>query len=335
MASSIASDRLAGGVALTVSLLLVLGLAPSARAAEPSAADKTLAQSLFDDGRKLMDAGKVSEACPRFADSERLDPGGGTVLNLALCYDKLGRLALAYTTYNEALSAAIAEHRADREAFSRERIESLRDRVPHLTLRTVDPPPGFTLRLDGAELPSSAWNARVPLDPGDHRIDAAAPGSAPFEVRVTLAEGQSREVNVTMARPVAAVAPLAPAPPSSSPPPPVHERHRSPAFGVLIGVATASLATSVVTGALALIEHEDSNFSGTCSSVRSYCSEQSSIDNASTAKTMAWVSTITLGGAAVTGVLAFLVPMQDHVVTSVGIGGPGGSGGTFALKSTW
>src|SRR5262245_13566973 len=43
--------------------------------AEPSAGDKATAQALFDQGKQLAAAGKVSDACPKFEESQRLDPG--------------------------------------------------------------------------------------------------------------------------------------------------------------------------------------------------------------------------------------------------------------------
>src|ERR1700722_15525033 len=87
----------------SVAVLLVAAfpaLFPGAARAQADS-DKRAA-SLFEEGRKLMADRRYSEACPKFAESERLAPSGGAVLNLADCLEKLGHLAGAWRRFNEA-----------------------------------------------------------------------------------------------------------------------------------------------------------------------------------------------------------------------------------------
>ena len=68
--------------------------------------DKATAEALFAEGRRLMSSGDYKTACPKFAASQKLDPGLGTSLNLADCYEKLGKTASAWAEFRDAAAAA-------------------------------------------------------------------------------------------------------------------------------------------------------------------------------------------------------------------------------------
>src|SRR5258707_8791401 len=113
-------------------LTLPFAVAPlQARAhAHPRGTDPAGAEKLFADARKLLEAGKYAEACQKLADSQKLDPGVGTLLNLAQCYEKLGRTATAWATYHEALAGARASGPVEREKRASRRAEALENRLP-------------------------------------------------------------------------------------------------------------------------------------------------------------------------------------------------------------
>src|ERR1700735_1999583 len=100
-------------------VLLAAGIPASSVAAGANAAAQApsnstvTAEALFEEARSLVAAGKYAEACPKFADSERLGPSVATLLNLANCWEKAGHTATAWATYREAASAANAAGRKD------------------------------------------------------------------------------------------------------------------------------------------------------------------------------------------------------------------------------
>jgi len=164
--------------------------------AAPSVSDQMLAQSLFEEGRQLMDRGRYAEACPKLAESQRLDPGGGTLLNLAICHEKEGRFGTAYLEMKAASSQAVKDGRKDREKIANEHLALLSGRVPRLAVHVVREEPDLEVKVDGTVLRKPAWDLLTVVDPGAHVIDASAPGRAPFRQTITLAEGEQRTVQI-------------------------------------------------------------------------------------------------------------------------------------------
>ena len=191
-----------------------------------AAADPGRAEALFQQGRRLMNQGRTAEACARFAESHRLDPATGTLLNLAACHEASGRLALAWAEFQEAVDRARADRRRDREAYARERIAAIEPRLGRITI-AIDraaSPPDLVVELDGAPVPRDAWGVPIAVDVGPHQLHARRPGRPPWSAAVTLARaGEQLEVNVPLAadhlpRAAAAAAALAPAPVAAAPP---------------------------------------------------------------------------------------------------------------------
>jgi hypothetical protein len=202
--------------------LLTLGLVTAA--APATAQDATRAQALFDEGRRLMAAGSYAEACPKLAASEKLDPGAGTLMNLATCYDKNGQAASAWATFKEAASAAHAAGHADWETAARARAAELEPELPRLKIVVTRDArtPGLVLERDGETLDPAEWETALPVDAGKHIVRASAPGHATWTGEVT-APGPRTLAEITVPGLVpsslAAPEPTTTTPTPASPPP--------------------------------------------------------------------------------------------------------------------
>jgi protein-S-isoprenylcysteine O-methyltransferase Ste14 len=201
-------------IGLFVGLLVVAGTVSfggTNRAhAEPSAEDKALATMFFQEGRMLMAEGRVADACPKLEESQRLDPGGGTLLNLALCHELEGRLARSWSEFKEAAIMARRDGRRDRESEATSHVNSLEPRLSWLTIvvpaRTQVE--GLVIERDGHEVGQGAWSTAIPIDGGPHVVRASALGRDPFTATIVIgneADNQTVEIPV-LATPVVVVA---------------------------------------------------------------------------------------------------------------------------------
>ena len=162
----------------------------------PSTSEQLLAESLFTEGRALMDQGRYPEACPKLAESQRLDPGGGTLLNLGVCHEKEGKLGSAYVELDAALAQASQEGRKDRAELARARLAALTPKLPRLTVRVLVDEPGLEVKVDGVVLRKPAWGVASIVDPGLHVVEAVVPGKRAFSVSMNVGEAEKRTVDV-------------------------------------------------------------------------------------------------------------------------------------------
>jgi len=241
MISSIGTERLR--VAIVVTGLL---LARPCFAQNPTRAGT--AQALFDEGTELFAHGDYDRACEKFRASDELDPKGGTLLNLALCREKQGRTGSAWTAFAEARNRSLKEHRDERVAFADKKLAELKPLLPRLRVVVADDLRALEIDVDGQVLPRAAWNTSVPIDPGEHVIDAKAPDRRPAKLTVRLMA--SEETRATI--------PMLTADPASSERPPIVVPHHTRWLGwTVLGAGVASLGVGSVFGVDALSKRSD------------------------------------------------------------------------------
>jgi len=193
--------RLLGG-SLVLGLTLVasesLAQAPPAPSPDPQA------DALFKEARALIAQGNYEEACPKLEQSRRIQAGMGTIFNLAVCYEHIGRTASAWASFMDVASAADAAGQPDRAQAARERALALASKLPKLriVISSELAALGVEVRRDGLLLEPLAWSTDIPTDPGRHRITVSAPGRSVWSSAVDLKDpGKVVTVNVPMPRP--------------------------------------------------------------------------------------------------------------------------------------
>ena len=269
--------------------------------AQPAAADRALATDLFDQARALSAEGKHAEACPKFAESQRLDPSGGTLLNLANCHEVEGKTATAWSEFREALAVAERERQPERVTFAQEHIDALARRLSRLVIRVPSSLAGKVLevRRDGTAIPNLAIGSAMPIDPGSHHIEVRGDGYKPWSADVEIVDGALQDVEIgpleaaDSALPAVAPAPVdvAPIGPPASAPGTSTGRITAYAVG---GFGLVAIGVGTVAGILAVTKTSQSE--SRCSP---RCSEEG-FDLHTSAVTAADVSTVSF----VTGAVA-------------------------------
>jgi tetratricopeptide (TPR) repeat protein len=163
-----------------VALITALALSGVVEAA-PSEAEK-----LFEEGRALLEAGQPEAACEKFELSIAKDPRQiGVLMNLAVCNERIGKLATALDLYKEALARATEANLPGAKKLAQAEIDKLAKRVPVIYLEhAAEPLPGEKLVIDNKVI--ALDTKELPVDPGTHVVTLTAPGRLPFETRVEV-----------------------------------------------------------------------------------------------------------------------------------------------------
>lgn len=258
--------------------------------------DAVAAEALFRQGRDALARGDWSAACPKFAESQRLDPAVGTLMNVADCDEHEGHLARAWEEWQEAIDQ-LRHSGDDRVTIALARREALDARVPRLTLRLAEGASAEVTR-DGVTLGRASLGVALPVDPGAHTIVVSAPGRETVTRVATLREGESVELTLAPG-PATTAPPPAPSPPSRMSTP------RAIGYGA---IAAGAVALGVAVVSALVVVHEKSVVDASCGPDNA-CSP-AGLDAARAGKTWVTINTVSsvialaAGGVGVTLLLA-------------------------------
>jgi hypothetical protein len=321
---------------------VAFGVAPLSAFGQ-TAENKAAAEALFDEGRGLMSKGDLAGACRKFEESDRLDKAPGTLLNLADCYERSGKVSSAWATYRRAAPLARERGQTEREQFARSRSSELEPRLPRLRVVVPDRTriDGLAIKRNDTELAPALWGQALPMDPGSVTVSATAPGRRSFTGQVKLMEGKTEELTVPPLPPSEA-GPGTPAPSASRPdagpaapaplPTPVGRTQRTVSY-IVGGVAGVALVATGVLAFEAKSKNDDSlDF---CDPGNRNSCQPKGISLRDDARrygdwaTVTGVATLVLAGGAAT--LYFTAPKERVGV----VGGFDGTGASVMLRGKW
>ncbi|HEU4730236.1 MAG TPA: hypothetical protein VFT22_20205 [Kofleriaceae bacterium] len=190
--------RIFGWPAIVLASLWAGGIAalPARAHADPVDDPKIQrADALFAEGKALL-ASNLDEACGKFRESLRENPAAiGTLLNVALCEEKLGHLASALTRFSEARDRAKEQGLTEHMRAAEEHILAIEPSVPHLAIQLSEQLPETKVLIDDALIAPDGL-ARIAVDPGERVVVVSAPDRLPYRTRLVFAPAEHKQLVV-------------------------------------------------------------------------------------------------------------------------------------------
>jgi hypothetical protein len=211
------------GVLVAAMLAQGVVVRPASAQEEPSSAETAAARALAVDGLKLAEAGKCTEAIDKLARAEKLHHSAIVQGRLGECQIQVGKLVDGTENLRKMLrepapnpSAALTKARERAQTA----LDGAKPKIAFLmiSVKGLKEAGTATVTVDGENVPTALLDADRPTDPGDHVIEASAPGYLKASARVSVKEAERKAVTVRLdADPTAVAPPPPPAEPAAGP----------------------------------------------------------------------------------------------------------------------
>jgi hypothetical protein len=310
-------------------------LATSAVAFAQSPTEKATAESLFQQGKALVEKKNFVDACPKFEESLRVDPSLGTQYYLADCYEHTARTASAWANFLEVANKAKATGEKAKESKARERATALESKVAHLTIAVAaGNPPGLEVKRGTTVVGSAQWGVPIAIDAGTYPIVASAKGKQEWTHSIAIVDGASVTETIPVLDNAASgsVSTVSSATPSSTasasntvPPhsdtPPTERTWQKPTAWVLGGVGLVAMGVGGYFALSASSKNSDSKGPGLCDENNKCTPAGASIRDAAVRRADTATVLFAAGGlVAATGLVLWLTaPSGGSLQPSVGL----------------
>jgi hypothetical protein len=196
----IISERFFASSVLCVTMIMAIE-APAFAVEPPPASASTTGgdpQGPFDEGRALMRSGLFAEAAQKFEESLAIKVTSGALLNLADCYEKLGRYASAIATFHRSQALSDAAGDPGRAQEARNRSMLLDPFVSSISVRVSPNIAGTAVTVDKTSI---ATDTVFLVDGGSHVVIVSAPCYNTVESRVTVGlRGDAKQIEAKLVR---------------------------------------------------------------------------------------------------------------------------------------
>ncbi len=173
--------------------LILLGLAWT----RASVAAPDPAQELFSQGVEAARQDRWNDARAAFEQAYALSPRSVVLINLAGAQANTRRLKEAAANYRRVLEDPSPDAASFRSAAAGV-LPSLEARIPRIRLHAAGVRPDDTVAIDGQPVSLDSLEAPHLLDPGAHVITVARAGTQRARVTVSLDEGESHDVTLSV-----------------------------------------------------------------------------------------------------------------------------------------
>lgn len=181
---------------LAAGLLFALILSTSLADAQDASVDQ--ARANFQRGVELYNAADYSGALAAFQEAYRIRPHPTVRVNIANCYDHLGRPVEAIFHFEHYLSESGRNAQPQQRRDVEQALTALRQRIAQVNLHVS--PDGATVRIDDAEERRAPVLDPVTLTAGTHRIVVSMNGFRTDTRIVEITGGRSTELDVNLER---------------------------------------------------------------------------------------------------------------------------------------
>jgi hypothetical protein len=202
-------------------LATLFTLAAWTTATSARADDDALSTELFNAGRDLMKRGDYAAACPKLAESVRLEPSVGALAKLAACEEHEKRLVSARAQWQKALNLArsMGDARAGEVSAELLRLDKLVPKIFFVAPASSVLPTDAVLHVDDLQMGIASLGVPIAVEPGLHAVSVTAPKKKTWSTSVeSKPDGATTTVSIPALEPMPDLAEPVPSSVSGAPP---------------------------------------------------------------------------------------------------------------------